>query len=88
MPRLPQKFARLFKMRPNGSCVRASHVVRPRTIADQLRKIVEAEGIDVYDESLQLVAPDSPGSKRDAPSQRAQDAETQLLMDKAVELQL
>jgi len=37
-------------------------------IADQLRRIVEAEGITVADESLQLIARDAEGSMRDAQS--------------------
>jgi DNA polymerase-3 subunit gamma/tau len=38
------------------------------TIAAQLRKIVDAEAIDVSDESLQLIARDAEGSMRDAQS--------------------
>src|SRR4030088_838322 len=37
-------------------------------IADQLRRIVDAEGIAVGDESLQLIARDAEGSMRDAQS--------------------
>jgi DNA polymerase-3 subunit gamma/tau len=37
-------------------------------IADQLRRIVNAEGIEVADESLQLIARDADGSMRDAQS--------------------
>ena len=39
-----------------------------QAIADQLRKIVDAEGIAVGDESLQLIARDAEGSMRDAQS--------------------
>jgi DNA polymerase-3 subunit gamma/tau len=39
-----------------------------RTIADQLRRIVDAEKIEVGDESLQLIARDAEGSMRDAQS--------------------
>jgi DNA polymerase-3 subunit gamma/tau len=39
-----------------------------KAIADQLRRIVEAEGIMVADESLQLIARDAEGSMRDAQS--------------------
>ena len=39
-----------------------------RTIVDQLRKIVDAEGISVGDESLLLIARDADGSMRDAQS--------------------
>jgi DNA polymerase-3 subunit gamma/tau len=39
-----------------------------RAIADQLRRIVDAEGIHIGDESLQLVARDAEGSMRDAQS--------------------
>ena len=39
-----------------------------KAIADQLRKIVDAEGIQVGDESLQLIARDGEGSMRDAQS--------------------
>ena len=39
-----------------------------KAIADQLRKIVDAEGITVGDESLQLIARDADGSMRDAQS--------------------
>jgi DNA polymerase-3 subunit gamma/tau len=39
-----------------------------RAIADQLRKIVDAEGIEVGDEALQLIARDADGSMRDAQS--------------------
>ena len=39
-----------------------------KAIADQLRRIVEAEGITVADESLQLIARDAEGSMRDAQS--------------------
>jgi DNA polymerase-3 subunit gamma/tau len=39
-----------------------------RAIADQLRRIVDAEGIAVGDESLQLIARDADGSMRDAQS--------------------
>ena len=39
-----------------------------KAIADQLRRIVDAEGIQVGDESLQLIARDGEGSMRDAQS--------------------
>jgi len=39
-----------------------------KTIADQLRRIADAEGIAVADESLQLIARDAEGSMRDAQS--------------------
>jgi DNA polymerase-3 subunit gamma/tau len=39
-----------------------------KAIADQLRRIVDAEGITVGDESLQLIARDADGSMRDAQS--------------------
>jgi DNA polymerase III subunit gamma/tau len=39
-----------------------------RAIAGQLRRIVDAEGITVSDESLQLIARDAEGSMRDAQS--------------------
>jgi DNA polymerase-3 subunit gamma/tau len=39
-----------------------------RAIGDQLRKIVDAEGIDVSEDSLQLIARDADGSMRDAQS--------------------
>src|SRR3982074_3698643 len=39
-----------------------------KAIADQLRRIVDAEGIAVEDESLQLIARDAEGSMRDAQS--------------------
>ena len=39
-----------------------------KTIADQLRRIVDVEGIQVGDESLQLIARDGEGSMRDAQS--------------------
>src|SRR6187200_45293 len=39
-----------------------------KAIADQLRKIVDTEGIGVGDESLQLIARDAEGSMRDAQS--------------------
>jgi DNA polymerase-3 subunit gamma/tau len=39
-----------------------------KMIADQLRRIVDAEGISVADESLQLIARDAEGSMRDAQS--------------------
>src|ERR1700730_18783290 len=42
--------------------------ISARAIADQLRRIVDAEGIDVGNESLQLVARDAEGSMRDAQS--------------------
>jgi DNA polymerase-3 subunit gamma/tau len=38
------------------------------SIADQLRKIVDAEGIQIPDEGLQLIARDAEGSMRDAES--------------------
>src|SRR5580700_9777075 len=42
--------------------------ISTKAIADQLRKIVDAEGISVRDESLQLIARDADGSMRDAQS--------------------
>src|SRR3954462_4059774 len=39
-----------------------------KAIADQLRRIVEAEGITVAEEALQLIARDAEGSMRDAQS--------------------
>jgi len=39
-----------------------------KAIADQLRRIVDAEGIEVSDDSLQLIARDAEGSMRDAQS--------------------
>ena len=42
--------------------------ISAKTIADQLRRIVDAEGISVRDESLQLIARDADGSMRDAQS--------------------
>jgi DNA polymerase-3 subunit gamma/tau len=39
-----------------------------KAIAEQLRRIVDAEGIEVSDDSLQLVARDADGSMRDAQS--------------------
>src|SRR5262252_7630815 len=39
-----------------------------KAIAEQLRKIVDAEGIKVAEESLQLIARDADGSMRDAES--------------------
>jgi DNA polymerase-3 subunit gamma/tau len=39
-----------------------------KAIAEQLRRIVDAEGIEVGDESLQLIARDADGSMRDAQS--------------------
>src|SRR5262247_1955636 len=42
--------------------------ITSKAIVDQLRKIVDAEGMTVADESLQLVARDADGSMRDAQS--------------------
>jgi DNA polymerase-3 subunit gamma/tau len=42
--------------------------IASKAIADQLRKIVDAEGIAVGDDSLQLIARDADGSMRDAQS--------------------
>ena len=42
--------------------------ISAKAIASQLRKIVDAEGISVADESLQLIARDAEGSMRDAQS--------------------
>ena len=42
--------------------------ISTKSIADQLRKIVDAESITVADESLQLIARDAEGSMRDAQS--------------------
>src|SRR5437773_4427420 len=40
--------------------------ISTKTIADQLRRICDAEGISVNDDSLQLIARDAEGSMRDA----------------------
>jgi DNA polymerase III subunit gamma/tau len=42
--------------------------ISSKSIGAQLRKIVDAEGIDVGDEALQLIARDADGSMRDAQS--------------------
>ena len=42
--------------------------ISTKAIAEQLRRIVDAEGITVGDESLQLIARDADGSMRDAQS--------------------
>jgi DNA polymerase-3 subunit gamma/tau len=42
--------------------------ISAKTIADQLRRIVDAEGITVDEQSLQLIARDADGSMRDAQS--------------------
>src|SRR2546425_8465045 len=42
--------------------------ISTKAIADQLRRIVDAEGITVGDEELQLIARDAEGSMRDAQS--------------------
>ncbi len=42
--------------------------IGPKAIAEQLRKICDAEGISVADDSLQLIARDADGSMRDAES--------------------
>jgi DNA polymerase III subunit gamma/tau len=42
--------------------------ISTKAIADQLRRIVDAEGISANDESLQLIARDAEGSMRDAQS--------------------
>src|SRR5215510_10181183 len=42
--------------------------ISSKSIAAQLRKIVDAEGIDVEDDALQLIARDADGSMRDAES--------------------
>jgi len=42
--------------------------ISTRVIVEQLRRIVDAEGIDIGDESLQLIARDADGSMRDAQS--------------------
>jgi len=42
--------------------------ISTKIIADQLRRIVDAEGIQVGDDSLQLIARDAEGSMRDAQS--------------------
>src|SRR5207253_8954906 len=42
--------------------------ISTKAIADQLRRIVHAEGISAGDDSLQLVARDAEGSMRDAQS--------------------
>jgi DNA polymerase-3 subunit gamma/tau len=42
--------------------------ISAKAIAEQLRRIAEAEGIQVADESLQLIARDADGSMRDAQS--------------------
>src|SRR5436190_17622251 len=43
-------------------------MISTKAIADQLRKIVDAEGIGVDDEALQLIARDADGRMRDAQS--------------------
>jgi DNA polymerase-3 subunit gamma/tau len=50
--------SQVFELRTIGS----------KAIAEQLRRIVDAEGIEVGDESLQLIARDADGSMRDAQS--------------------
>jgi DNA polymerase III subunit gamma/tau len=42
--------------------------ISTKSIAEQLRRIVDAEGIGIGDESLQLIARDAEGSMRDAQS--------------------
>src|SRR5262245_22881320 len=42
--------------------------ISTKTIADQLRRIVDAEGIEAGDDALQLIARDADGSMRDAQS--------------------
>src|SRR5438874_5393088 len=42
--------------------------ISTKSIADQLRRIVDAEGISVGDDSLNLIARDAEGSMRDAQS--------------------
>src|SRR5436309_5906068 len=42
--------------------------ISAKTMAEQLRRIVDAEGISIGDESLQLIARDAEGSMRDAQS--------------------
>ena len=42
--------------------------ITPKVIADQLRRIADAEGLEVADESLQLIARDADGSMRDGQS--------------------
>jgi DNA polymerase-3 subunit gamma/tau len=42
--------------------------ISTKTIADQLRRITEAEGINAADDALQLIARDAEGSMRDAQS--------------------
>jgi DNA polymerase-3 subunit gamma/tau len=42
--------------------------ITPKVIVDQLRKIADAEGLAIGDESLQLIARDADGSMRDAES--------------------
>src|SRR5919112_1972944 len=42
--------------------------ISTKAIADQLRRIVDAEGVTVGDDSLQLIARDGEGSMRDAQS--------------------
>src|SRR6185436_11699018 len=42
--------------------------ISSKSISGQLRKIVDAEGIEVADQSLQLIARDADGSMRDAQS--------------------
>jgi DNA polymerase-3 subunit gamma/tau len=50
------------------SQVHEFRAIGARPIAEQLRKIVDAEGITIADESLQLIARDADGSMRDAES--------------------
>src|SRR5712691_8245770 len=50
------------------SQVHEFRTISSKAIAEQLRRIVDAEGIAVADESLQLIARDAEGSMRDAQS--------------------
>src|SRR5438309_308821 len=50
------------------SPVHEFRTIGARAIADQLRRIVDADGIELGEESLQLIARDADGSMRDAQS--------------------
>src|SRR5262245_30424650 len=50
--------SQVYELRPIGT----------KAIAEQLRRIVDAEGIEVGDDALQLIARDAEGSMRDAQS--------------------
>src|SRR5437899_6315225 len=54
------------------SQVHEFRTIGSKAIAEQLRRIVDAEGIEVGEESLQLIARDADGSMRDAQSKLEQ----------------